>query len=79
MRVERETICLETTPTNPISSQALAARLHHTLNKENDDQRHSVIARPTLIWLSYPVFKVRNSGLTPLLKKSGDARLRIFG
>jgi hypothetical protein len=47
---------------NQISSQEPAARLRHTLNEENDDQRHSVIVRPTLVWLSYPVFKVRHLG-----------------
>jgi hypothetical protein len=31
-------------------------------NEENDDRKRLVIARLTLVWLSYPVFKVRNSG-----------------
>jgi hypothetical protein len=47
---------------NRISSQDPLARLHHTFNVQNDDRKRSVIARPILVWLSYPVFKVRNSG-----------------
>jgi hypothetical protein len=32
------------------------------LNAKNDDREHPVFVRPTIGWLSYPVFKVRNSG-----------------
>jgi hypothetical protein len=34
------------------------------LNAKNDDREHPVFVRPTIGWLSYPVFKVRNSGLS---------------